>query len=82
MRHEGNSPMSPLINAAVVDDRIHGARERAASRRMARAARAGAMRRSGHYSIRDVVGFGLIAIGERLVDQPPMPDPATLRRAA
>jgi hypothetical protein len=29
-----------------------------------------------------VVGLGLIAIGERLVYQPPMPDPATLRRAA
>jgi len=28
------------------------------------------------------LGLGLIAIGERLVDQPPVPDPATLRRAA
>jgi hypothetical protein len=75
-------PMTPLINETIVHDRIQGARERAESRRMARAARAGALRRSGLHSLRDVVGHGLIAIGERLVDQPPMPDPATLRRAA
>ena len=75
-------PMTPLINETIVHDRIQGARERAESRRMARAARAGALRRSGLHSLRDVVGHGLIAIGERLVDQPPMPDPAAVRRAA
>lgn len=74
--------MTPMINEAIVHDRVQGAIERAESRRMARAARAGALRRAGLHSLRDAVGHGLIAIGERLVDRPPMPDPATLRRAA
>jgi len=74
--------MTPMINETIVHDRIHGARERAESRRIARVARAGALRRAGLQSLRDVVGLGLIAIGERLVYQPPMPDPATRRRAA
>jgi hypothetical protein len=74
--------MTPMINEAVVADRIHSARQRAADRRMARVARAGALRRAGLQSLRDVVGLGLIAIGERLVHQPPNPDPAPLRRAA
>jgi hypothetical protein len=73
---------NPLLNETIVHDRIHGARERAANRRSARAARAGAPRRAGLQPLRDVVGLGLIAIGERLVDRPPSPDPATLRRAA
>ena len=74
--------MTPMINETIVHDRIHSARERAARRRTARAARTGALRRAGLHSLRDVVGHRLIAIGERLVDQPPMPDPAALRRAA
>ena len=74
--------MTPIINESVVADRIQSARQRAADRRMARAARAGEVRRAGLQSLRDVVGLRLIAIGERLVDRPPSPDPATLRRAA
>jgi hypothetical protein len=74
--------MTPMINEAVVHDRIQRARERAAGRRLARTARLGALRRSGLQSLRDVVGLGLIAIGERLVHQHPTPDSATLRRAA
>ena len=71
--------MTPMINETVVNDRIQEAVERAERRRLVRVARAGSMRR---HSLRDVVGHGLIAIGERLVDQPPMPDPASLDRAA
>ena len=74
--------MTPMINEAVVHDRIRGARQRAADRRLARTARIGALRRSGLQSIRDVVGLGLIAMGERLVHGQPTPDAATLRRAA
>lgn len=74
--------MNPMINEAVVHDRIRGARQRADERRLARTARVGALRRSGLQSIRDVVGLGLIAIGERLMHGQPAPDPATLRRAA
>jgi hypothetical protein len=74
--------MTPTLNDAVVHDRIHEARERAENRRIARVARAGTMRRSGLHSLRDAVGHGLIAIGERLVDRPTTPDPATLDRAA
>jgi hypothetical protein len=74
--------MTPMINEAVVADRIQSARQRAADRRRARAARAGALRRAGLQSLRDVVGLGLIAIGERLVERPHGPDPAALRRAA
>jgi hypothetical protein len=71
-----------MINEAVVHDRIRGARQRATERRLARTARVGVLRRSGLQSIRDVVGLGLIAIGERLVYDQRTPDPATLRRAA
>jgi len=74
--------MTPMINETVVRDRINEAIDRADNRRIARVARTGTMRRTGLQSLRDAVGYGLIAIGERLVDQPPMPDPATLRRAA
>jgi hypothetical protein len=74
--------MTPMIYVTVVRDRIDEAIDRADNRRTARVARTGAMRRTGLHSLRDAVGYGLIAIGERLVDQPPMPDPATLRRAA
>lgn len=74
--------MTPMINETVVHDRINEAIERADNRRIARVARAGTMRRTGLQSLRDAVGYGLIAIGERLVDQSPEPDPATLHRAA
>ena len=70
--------MTPMINETVVKDRMNEAVKRAERRRLVRVARAGSMR----HSLRDVVGHGLIAIGERLVDQPPMPDPASLDRAA
>jgi hypothetical protein len=74
--------MTPTINEAVVRDRITRARERAEHRRVARAARAATMRRTGLRSLRDAVGHGLIAWGERLVDENSTPDPATLRKAA
>ncbi|MGH8916323.1 MAG: hypothetical protein ACRDZM_17635 [Acidimicrobiia bacterium] len=74
--------MTPMLNETVVHDRVNEARDRAESRRTARVARAGTMRRRGLQSIRDAVGHGLIAIGERLMDQPPMSDPAADRRAA
>lgn len=74
--------MTPMINETVVHDRINQAMQRADNRRLARVARTGTMRRAGLHSLRDAVGHGLIAIGERLVDQTPMPDPATLHRAA
>ncbi|HEY4606273.1 MAG TPA: hypothetical protein VIH55_01390 [Acidimicrobiia bacterium] len=80
--NESDLQMTPMINEAVVSDRIHRARRRAEDRRIARVARAGSMRRAGLQTLRTAVGHGLIAIGERLVDQPPMPDPAAVRRAA
>ncbi len=79
---ERDFQMTPMINETVVRDRMNEAIQRADNRRLARVARTGTMRRTGLQSLRDAVGYGLIAIGERLVDQPPVPDPATLRRAA
>lgn len=73
--------MSPMINEALVSDRIEAARDRAAHRRLARTARDAATGRSTVQAIRDAVGLGLIAIGERLVDQAPG-ERDDLRRAA
>jgi hypothetical protein len=73
--------MTPYLNEAVVRDRIDRAMERAGHRRLARVARTGQMRRSGLQGLKDAVGLGLIAIGERLVEPPPK-DTDDLRRAA
>lgn len=78
---ESDLQMTPMINETVVNDRIQAARRRAEERRMARVARTGALRRAGAVSMRTAVGHRLIAIGERMVDRP-MPDPASLDRAA
>jgi hypothetical protein len=72
--------MTPMVNEAVVQDRIERAVERAQRRRLARVARAGLSRRSGVQSLKSAVGHGLIAIGERLVDRMGAED--DLRRAA
>jgi hypothetical protein len=74
--------MSPNINHAVLNSRIEDPIKRASNRRMARVARSVEFRRTGAHPVRKAVGQGLIAIGERLLDQPPMPDPDSLRRAA
>jgi hypothetical protein len=74
--------MSPNINNAVLTSRIQDPLKRADKRRMAHVARTASLRRTGLHPVRVAVGNGLIAIGEKLLDQPPMPDPGTLRRAA
>lgn len=73
--------MSPMINEALVSARIEAARDRASHRRLARTAKNAAIGRSTVQVIRDAVGLGLIAIGERLVDQAPN-EKDDLRRAA
>ncbi len=73
--------MSPNINEAVVRDRIQQPLDRAEHRRLASTARAGERRRMGLQGLKDAVGLGLIAIGERLVQQSST-DTDDLRRAA
>ncbi len=73
--------MSPNVNEAVVRDRIQQPLDHAEHRRLARIARAGQRRRTGLHGLKDAVGLGLIAIGERLMEQSPT-DTDDLRRAA
>jgi|GEM_PF-2173190 len=74
--------MSPMINEMVVQDRIREARQRAERHRVRRVARVGALQRTSLQALRGSLGHGLIAIGERLAGQPPMPDSSAVRRAA
>jgi hypothetical protein len=72
--------MSPYLYPTVVQDRIERALETAESRRLIHQAKLGSVP-SGFRSLRDAVGQGLIAIGERLVDHPEESS-NDLRRAA
>ncbi len=62
--------MSPFIYDASVEYRVNQLQAQADKRRMAKAVRAGAVLR-GNHPIKDALGNGLIALGERLVDIPP-----------
>lgn len=70
--------MSPYLYPSLVHDRIDKATNRADARRLATQTSLGPVS-GGLRSLRDVVGLGLIAIGERLVDHTETGD---LRRAA
>lgn len=74
--------MNPHVNETAVRDRIHQPVAEAARRRLARTARTGEMRRAGLRSLREAVGHRLTAIGSRLVEPDPTPDPSTVGRAA
>ncbi len=73
--------MSPFINDASVKDRIDRFQMNANHRRMAKAARAGATHRASH-PIKEALGNGLIALGERLVEVPPTIDHNSFDTAA
>jgi hypothetical protein len=74
--------MTPLLNESIARDRMAEARERADAWRIRRVARDGAVRPTGLHSVRDAVGHGLIAMGERIASRPPASDSPTLRKAA
>lgn len=61
--------MSPFIYDASVEYRVNKLQSQAEQRRMAKAVKAGVVLR-GH-PIKDALGNGLIALGERLIDIPP-----------
>lgn len=68
--------MYPLIDRSEYDYRVGRLQIASDHRRMARSAKAGGvMVRNGH-SLRGAIGNGLIALGERLTEPPPVDQPS------
>lgn len=73
--------MSPFFYDASVEYRVNKLQEQADKRRMAKAFKADAVHR-GNHPIKDALGNGLIALGERLVDIPPIVEGRSFDTAA
>lgn len=72
--------MSPFLNDASVKYHVDKLQIQANNSRMAQAAKAGAIHRAN--PIKEALGNGLIALGERLVELPPDHDRSPLDTAA
>lgn len=73
--------MSPFLNDASVKYRVDKLRIQANNNRMVQAAKARTMHRASN-PLKEALGNGLIALGERLVRFPPETDRHPLDRAA
>jgi hypothetical protein len=73
--------MSPFLNDASVKYRVDKLQMQAHNNRMVRAAKARTMLRANS-PLKEALGNGLIALGERLVELPPETDRSPLDTAA